>query len=116
MDYEEVYEFGKAETYRLDNGTVTGWSSSGTSTTPLCGSCQQSPCVCMTTVTAPSVFLPNAPTFSIGTDLEQKLSICQVCGAEESFVLCEVCVEAVKLARNRWLDEFRAEIDEFLDE
>jgi len=47
--------------------------------------------------------------------LMEKLSICQVCGAEDSFILCSVCVEAVKLARNRWLDEFRREIDALAD-
>lgn len=49
-------------------------------------------------------------------DVAEKLSVCVVCGAEGCLVLCEVCVEAVKLARNRWLDEFRGEIDEFLGE
>lgn len=81
---------------------------------PICPRCQSSPCICKAVSTV------NLP-ITIGTiedpieALMARLSICQVCGAEDAFVLCSVCVEAVKLARNRWLDEFRREIEALAD-
>lgn len=77
---------------------------------PICLTCQSSPCICNA---VSSVQIGTVDT-SI-EDLIERLSICQVCGAEDSFVLCSVCVEAVKLARNKWLDEFRKEIDALVD-
>lgn len=105
MEYEEVYEFGRSGSYTIDN------SSSTFTATVTCSGCGTPSCTCS--------FAPITPQtlgLSQGQELADKLAFCIVCGAEESFVLCEVCVEAVKLARNRWLDEFREEIDEFLDE
>ncbi len=82
---------------------------------PICPTCKGSPCLCNAVSTQP------AGVVTIGTIedpievLLARLSICQVCGAEDAFVLCSVCVEAVKLARNRWLDEFRREIEALTD-
>lgn len=86
----------------------TNWS------VPICSTCQSSPCICNAVSTVQGV-ITNVTLEDPLQRLLERLSICQVCGAEDSFVLCSVCVEAVKLARNRWLDDFRREIDALAD-
>ena len=79
-----------------------------------CPSCGRNPCVCNQKTSWGSVTvqsLPWTPTPDETADFLEKLRVCVVCGAEDCVVLCEVCVEAVKLARNRWLDDFRREIE-----
>ncbi len=84
--------------------------------TTSCIGCGNLPCTCFQ-VPQQSGYVP-VPMLgkTLLEDVAERLSVCVVCGAEDCLVLCEVCVEAVKQARNRWLDEFRGEIDEFLGE
>ncbi len=100
-------------TYTGDTGTNPpnpNWS------VPICPTCQSSPCICNAISTVKPAGVVTIGTIEDPIEvLLARLSICQVCGAEDAFVLCSVCVEAVKLARNRWLDEFRREIEALAD-
>lgn len=113
---------GKYENYESFDISDAAWSSStitinnggnkgGYWSVPICPTCNTSPCSCSVKA-----------SWSIGGTADEKLDllldklgVCQVCGAEDCFVLCSICVEAVKLARNRWLDEFRKEIAAMAD-
>ncbi len=99
------------------SSTVTITSGGTNWAVPICPTCNASPCVC--NASAP---VGQVQSWTIGgnadekfDELMDKLSVCQVCGVDDCFVLCSVCVEAVKLARNRWLDEFRKEIAAMAD-
>lgn len=114
----EIRSLSSDQTYHFDydnssevSGGFYGYTS--TTVTTSCQTCNQMPCIC-------SSFQPNPGQWSTATIqqapdplalIAEKLKICIVCGAEDCLVLCEVCVEAVKLARNRWLDDFRREIE-----
>lgn len=92
----------------LSNSTgVTGWS--------YCQNCGSNQCSCISSGRPAPTFVsstvPWDPTGDEAADLLEKLKVCIVCGAEDSIVLCEICVEAVKLARNEWLRAFREEIE-----
>lgn len=98
------------ETFYMSSTTISGQC-------PTCGS--SSGCSCTsyapaagqwgTVQVAPSN--PNLyPSLDEAADFITAMQVCIVCGAEDSVVLCEVCKEAVKLARNKWLDEYRKEI------
>lgn len=111
-DNFEFERYDMADTEWISGSvTITGGNSGWTY--PACSTCNSAPCTCNSGV----VTSVNVKTLSEGSieALTEKLSICQVCGAEDCFVLCSVCVEAVKLARNRWLDDFRKEIAAMAD-
>ncbi len=112
FEFDKLTADIKDTTWSTTTVSVTGGNSSGWSY-PVCAVCNSTPCIC-------GKYQPaSVSSITIGDvdvqGLIDKLSICQVCGTEDCFVLCSVCVEAVKLARNRWLDEFRKEIDALAD-
>ena len=112
-DDRSNYSFYSSSDTSLTVSTMPGSSGAGYLTTGTCSSCGQSPCICSSqwgSVTIQST--PQATPIDLAetAELVEKLRVCIVCGAEDSIVLCEVCVEAVKLARNKWLDEYRREI------
>ena len=114
-DDRHNYSFYSSSDTSITVSTMPGASSgSGYLTTGTCYTCGQDPCTCSTKPSWSSVTVstsPNWPSLDEAADFLEKLRVCVVCGAEDCVVLCEVCVEAVKLARNRWLDDFRREIE-----
>ncbi len=99
-----------SETYYFSSTTISGQCLT-------CGS--SSGCSCTTYAPAPpgqwGSIQTNSPAIGYpsldeAADFIIAMQTCIVCGAEDSVVLCEVCKEAVKLARNKWLDEYRREI------
>lgn len=114
------FSVGFIDSYTYDSSSVSGGGYS--STTAVCQSCSQTPCLCSNYAPAPvgqwstaTVTINTPPSgpldMAAAAEVVEKLKVCIVCGAEDCLVLCEVCVEAVKLARNRWLDDFRREIE-----
>lgn len=115
--YESQYEsFDMSDVdWSSSSVTIGPYTGGGTNwSVPICPTCQSSPCICNAVSTVQGI-VTNVTLEDPMEALMERLSICQVCGAEDAFVLCSVCVEAVKLARNRWLDEYRAEIEALLD-
>lgn len=47
--------------------------------------------------------------------LRNLLTICVVCGDTAEMLLCAICVEAVKLARQKWLEDAQQYIEECLN-
>ncbi len=102
--------------YTFDSSSVSGGGYSVT--TAQCGVCSQMPCICSNYAqpagqwSSVTIQTPPSPLDLAAVELVvERLKVCIVCGAEDSLVLCSVCVEAVKLARNKWLDDYRREIE-----
>ncbi len=116
-EFNESFEIRDAE---WSSSTVTITSGGTNWAVPICAQCNTSPCICNAVAPLPNTGQVQSWTIGGNADekldaLMDKLSVCQVCGVDDCFVLCSVCVEAVKLARNRWLDEFRKEIAAMAD-
>ncbi len=106
-----------SQTLTYGAANSTGWS--------YCNTCGQNACTCISSAPPAPVFAPNPSTIVFNTpnvtvdvediaDIVNTLTVCIVCGAEDSIVLCSVCIEAVKLARNEWLDAYRREIESLI--
>ncbi len=116
----EIRSLSSDVSYSFDFDSMSEVSGGGySSTTAVCQTCSQTPCICSQYVAVVAgqwntvTVAPNIGTLP-ASDVEEiveSLKVCIVCGAEDCLVLCSVCVEAVKLARNRWLDDFRREIE-----
>lgn len=94
-------------TWTTDSTTTAGLTSYTSPTT--CGKCGYTSCICYATVVWPDVAKGETNIVII----PEELKVCIVCGDDEAvLVLCDLCKEAVKLARNKWLEDFRREIED----
>lgn len=122
-DDSKTITFHDSGTFDMADVSFGSYSlSSSSGSWSYCITCNQAACTCITQPPSAPVFAPQQGSVVFTTpnvtvdiediaDIVNTLTICIVCGAEDSIVLCEVCKEAVKLARNEWLDAFRREIE-----
>ncbi len=113
----EIRSLSSDYTFEYDDNSSVSSGSYSPTTAPICQMCSQSPCICSNYAPAKgqwssaTVTIQGSPVATPEAEILEKLKVCIVCGAEDSVVLCTVCIEAVKLARNRWLDDYRREIE-----